>query len=107
MRDQVRRRKDAFIARLQRQLRNVGRCIVSISTADHNGYPRMGFKFQGRHVNIHVMRVIAILRNFGPIPEGYEVAHIEGCAVRACVYHTELQHYSRNAVTDPKGENLK
>jgi hypothetical protein len=95
----VKRDKARFIARLERNLRHVGECIVATGTADRNGYPRMNFRYKGHHVTIHTMRVIAILRNCAPIPAGHDVAHSAFCFNRCCVLHTELQHYGRNANT--------
>jgi hypothetical protein len=99
VKDQVKRRKALFIARLQRQLRTINGCIVAIGTCSENGYPRMNFRYKGELVTIHVMRVIAILRNCGPIPLGFEVAHEDDCPSRTCVLHTRLLHFSENANT--------
>lgn len=99
--DQVKRRRAAFTERLKRNLQNVGKCIVARGTLDHNGYPRMNFRFKGKHVTIHTMRVVAIMRTAAPIPRGLDVAHTHPSECpRSCVYHTELQHFSRNRATE-------
>lgn len=94
--------KEAFAARLKRILQPDGECMVATVTRDRNGYPRMNFRYKGRHVTIHVMRVVAIMRNkCQPIPLGYDVGHLrpDVCS-RACCSHVALQHYTINAATN-------
>lgn len=100
IKDQVTRRKDAFTARLQRLVRtNKNGCVLGKGSLDHKGYPRMNFKYKGRHVTIHMMRVFLILKTCAPIPVGYDTGHI-GCKDRRCVRHIELQPYRENCVTN-------
>jgi hypothetical protein len=97
VKDQVKRRKEDFQARLIRNLRRRGTCLVWKGTKDHKGYARMNFKFRGQHVTIHVHRVFMILMNCAPLPSGYEASHTQGCKHRTCVRHLQLQHYTENA----------
>lgn len=98
----VKRDKQAFVTRLQRNLNPSGECLIWAGTLDPKGYGRVSFRFNGRHVLIGVHRVFAILKNCGPIPLGMEAAHGSECTSRACVRHVSLQHYKENAATWPK-----
>lgn len=98
--DQVKRRKQAFITRLQSRLvSTVTGCLYYEGAQDHKGYPVMNFKYRGQHVQIGVHRVFAILGACGPIPRGMEAAHADECTSRTCVRHVALQHYKDNAST--------
>ncbi len=98
--DQVKRRKEEFIARLQRNLTAQGECLLYGGTLDHKGYARLNFRYRGRHVTIHAHRLFLILRQCAPLPKGFEAGHTKGCVSRTCVRHVELQHYRVNAHTN-------
>ena len=98
--DQVKRRKSEFIARLQRHIRPAGDCLIFDGTMDHNGYPRMNFKFKGQHITLHAHRLFMILKNCALLPAGYEAGHEPGCPHRGCVRHLTLQHFRVNSVTN-------
>lgn len=98
--DQVRRRKHQFITRLERNITHTPEgCALYRGTLDHNGYPRINFRYNGSHVTIHAYRLFAILKHRAPLPVGYDAAHMPGCTSRRCVRHVEVQHYSVNART--------
>lgn len=97
--DQVKRRKEAFIKRLEANIVSVGDCLCYTGRKDHNGYPRLNFKYQGEHITITAARVFLILKLCGPIPLEHEAGHTEECQHRSCVKHLRLEHYTSNAAT--------
>ena len=97
--DQVKRRKAAFISRLEKRLRPDGDCLIYQGTLDHKGYARMNFRYQGGHVSIHVQRVALILQLGTPIPRGIEAGHLSECRSRCCIRHVRSEHYKENAST--------
>ena len=98
IRDQVRRRKAAFIARLEARTTHDAEtgCRRYRATCS-DGYPLITFKFQGQSLVMKVHRVFAILRNCAPIPVGMDVGHLPHCKNRDCVAHTQLQPVKENA----------
>ena len=98
--DQVKRRKEAFAARLAKHLRTKGECRLYAGTLDHKGYARLNFRYQGRHVSIHAHRLFLIMKLRKPIPLEYEAGHEECCKHRNCVIHVRLEHYKKNASTN-------
>ena len=96
IKDQVKRRKDAFMARLQRLVRAEGDCVIGLGTKDRKGYPRMNLKRGGIHRSVHMMRVFIILRRSAPIPLGMDVGHTEECRDVRCVKHIKLQPFREN-----------
>lgn len=101
--DQVKRRKAAFIARLQRRLRQAGHCLVYEGTKDHKGYPRLNLRYKGEHVSIGAHRVFLILQLGRPIKRGYHAGHAVICEHLACVAHLREEHYKVNSA---KGADL-
>lgn len=97
--DQVKRRKAAFIARLQRRLKQEGHCLIYTGTRDHKGYARLNVRYKGQHVSIGAHRAFLILQLGRPIRRGYEAGHSEICQHRACVAHLREEHYRSNAAT--------
>lgn len=103
--DQVKRRKEAFMARLQRRLRADGECLLYNGSMT-DGYPCITFRWKGKIEKLKVMRVFMILKHGAPLPVGYDVGHLPECPSRACVRHIELEHHYVNALTDPKGNHF-
>lgn len=101
--DQVRRRKEAFIARLQSLVYADGPCILYKGAKNVNGYGRMNFRFkdhrrrtrEASHVQIEAHRLFLILRLGTPIPTDREAGHYF-CHNEACVRHVELQTREQN-----------
>lgn len=98
--DQVKRRKEAFAARLTKHLRKRGECRVYDGTLDHKGYARLNIYYRGQHVTIHAHRLFLIMKIRKPIPLEYEAGHTEECNHRNCVVHVRLEHYKKNAATN-------
>lgn len=102
--DQVRRRKDAFEQRLQRNLETRGECLCYRGTRDHKGYARLNLSYKpderpARIVTVHAHRLFLILKLRRPIRRGFEAGHTDECAHRTCVMHVAEEHYSSNAAT--------
>ena len=97
--DQVKRRKEAFIARLSSHIIQRGTCLCYEATKDHKGYARLNFRHKGKHISIAVQRVFMILKLCKPIPLAHEAGHTEECEHRTCVRHLQLEHYADNAAT--------
>lgn len=92
--DQVKRRKDALIARIQRWTRAEGECVVWHGAHDGCGYGVLSFKYMRKHIKINVPRIVLIMQLGTPIPESIEAGHT--CGNRACIRHIEAQHYKDN-----------
>lgn len=97
--DQIARRKDAFMRRLQRRLRAVGDCLLYEGTKDHKGYARANFRYNGKLVTIGMHRAFLIMKLKRPIRRGYEAGHLPECQHRSCVKHLREEHYKTNAMT--------
>lgn len=92
---QVRRDKERFIQRLQRNVAAHGDCILWQSSVNNKGYPRMNVRGSGgKHYQLGVHRVFAILMTAQPIPYGHEVDHV--CCRRGCVRHLQVVTAKRN-----------
>lgn len=100
VRDQLQRRKDAFIRRLESHCVPAGDCLIYQGTLDRKGYARLNFKYKGAHVTIHAHRLFLILQLGHAIPLSYEAGHAKTCSSRACVRHVRLEHYKLNARTN-------
>lgn len=105
MMDQVRRRKEAFTARLNARIEMRGQCLLYRGSLAE-GYPCINFRFKGQHIKMKAHRVFAILKHGAPLPLNYDVGHLPECPNRACVKHIELEHRYSNSYTDPQGNNL-
>lgn len=104
--DNVIRRKDAFMQRLQRNLVKRGSCLCYRGTLDHKGYARLNLShrhmYRGverKRVTIHAHRLFLILKLKRPIRRGYEAGHLSRCEHRTCVVHVREEHYRSNAAT--------
>lgn len=102
---QVRTRKDAFIARLQRRVKPDGACLLYNGSLTE-GYPRINLRYKGKHLSIKAHRVFMILKHGKPLPMGCDVGHTPECHSRACVKHIELEIRTINSYTDPQGSHL-
>lgn len=91
---QVKKDKERFIARLERNIRREGDCIIWRGRKDTCGYGHINFRHHGKHHPIAVHRLFLILRLCSPIPAGYEAGHT--CGNRACVKHVQLQTWQHN-----------
>lgn len=101
--DQVKRRKQQFIERLERNIRHLPNgCIEYWGALDHKGYPRISFRLNGEHTKVLAHRVFMIMMTCKPIPLGMEVDH--ECKNRRCVKHLRLKHYTENAADVKKAE---
>lgn len=104
--DQIRRRKEAFIARLERRIEPRGECRCYKGSLDHKGYARLTLSYKPdpkkprEVVVIGAHRLFLLLSLQRPIREGYEAGHTEKCEHRTCVAHLREEHYSTNAVTN-------
>lgn len=99
IKDQVTRRKDGFMRRLQRNIEQIGECLCYKGSVDHKGYARLNIRYRGEHVSIHAHRLFLILKIKKPIPLGFEAGHLPECEHRTCVKHLRLEHYTSNAAT--------
>lgn len=97
--DQVKRRKEAFIERLNNRLEKKGYCRLYKGNLDHKGYARLNIRFKGKIITIHAHRLFLILKIKKPIPLGFEAGHLSNCTSRRCVVHVALQHYKDNAAS--------
>lgn len=101
--DQLRRNREAFIARLQRLVRVDGDCRTWTGAPDANGYARLCFYVPGqrrrgrqpRKFFIGVHRLFLMLALKRPINEGMEAGHYE-CHNRLCVKHVIEQTKQEN-----------
>lgn len=92
---QVRIDRERFIQRLQRNVAVSGECVIWQSSVNNKGYPRMNFRAEGgKHYQLGVHRVFAILMTKQPIPYGHEVDH--ECQRRGCVRHLQVVTSKRN-----------
>ena len=100
--DQVKRRRDEFIARLQRRVSppvpnpELGTpCRFWLGQVTPNGYGRISFRLPGReHTNLYVHRLFLILRLCRPLAADREAGHL--CHNRLCVVHLEEQTRNDN-----------
>lgn len=100
--DNIRRRKDKFIARLNSRLEKRGDCLCYNGTKDQNGYARLSLSYKPDEkrrqiVTIHAHRLFLILKLRRPIRLSHEAGHLETCEHRTCVLHVQEEHYSFNA----------
>lgn len=105
--DQVKRRKEAFILRLQKNLKSEGTCL-SYTGATRGGrsgpgYPTTGFRVPGQsngkdrgRVQIGVHRLFLILLLYRPIRKGYEAGHTCPRNDRSCVVHVQEMTHKEN-----------
>ena len=95
--DQVRRHRERLTARLIRNTKVEGSCLVWVGAcgSTNGGYPKMNFRHNGRHVQIDVHRLFLMLMDCAPIPEGIEAGHYF-CHNARCVVHVERQTRSDN-----------
>lgn len=101
----VRERREAFIARLQRHVVTApdgAGCYEYRAAGDGRGYSKISFRHRGRHVVISAHRVFWILMSGAQIPLGMEVDH--PCCNRPCVRHLRLLPFAVNART--KGDHV-
>lgn len=106
--DQVKRRREAFIARIGRFTRADGECVVWIgSRTGRNAYPGMNARVPGvpranNHFKLMVHRVALILRTGKPIPLDKEAGHFQ-CHNPLCIKHVQLETRAENlAVRDER-----
>lgn len=93
--DQVARRKDEFTARIKRRttITDDG-CLIYNGASRRGLYPRMNFRYNGKHVQIDACRVFLILRLGRPIYIGMEAGHT--CNNTRCVQHLEEITWQEN-----------
>lgn len=86
IKNQIAINKERFIQRLQRNVMKLScGCIIWLGGSDRDGYCRMNFRHNGKHLHLMVHRVFYTLMSKEPIPVNIEIDHI--CGNRACVYH--------------------
>lgn len=91
--------KERFIARLTRNLRVRGACVIW--TGYHRGgklgneYPCMSFRIDGRSMPFSVHRIFLTLRLCRPINRFMEAGHYY-CHNSSCVRHVEEQTRAQN-----------
>jgi len=101
---QVKKDKQRFINRLSaRVAHQASGCVEYRGGMDQKGYPKISFRFEGRHLMIAAHRVFMIMMTCKPIPIGMEVDH--ECRNRRCVRHLRLVHYRDNAADVKKAED--
>ena len=95
--DQVRRHRERLIARLIRNTKVEGTCLIWTGArgSANGGYPKMNFRHKGRHAQIDVHRLFLMLMDCAPIPEGFEAGHYL-CHNQLCVVHVERQTRADN-----------
>lgn len=101
--DQVRRRKEAFIHRLEQRIQ-MGGIPDGYTTpcrfyngASYHGYPNLTFHLPGSNGDkyvVHAHRLFWVLANCQEIPKGMEPDHT--CQNRACIAHLNLVPMAEN-----------
>lgn len=86
--NQVRRRKDALIKRLERNIRWEGGCAIWTGAKNSHGYGRINFRVGSKHAQFTAHAVFMTLMLKAPIPDDKEIDHI--CNRRDCVRHLQL-----------------
>ena len=86
--------KEKLIARLSRNLVRSGQCWIWTGAKDHDGYPKMNFRHDGKHVQVYVHRVFFVLREGRDPSEGMELDH--KCQNPACVWCTQEITVTKN-----------
>lgn len=102
----VQSRSNRFAARLRKHIQPLDGCFV-YNGSRQNGYARMNFRHNGKHVSIHAHRVFLIIKLGRPIRIGYDAGHTSECRHRHCVLHVIEQHHTENAITDPTGDHFR
>lgn len=109
----VKRDKDRFTARLQRNLVAVGDCLCYVGTLDHKGYARLNLSYPHTYrgvrrkiVTIHAHRLFLIMKLGRPLRRGFEAGHLPECQHRTCVKHVDEEHYITNAATYCRREEM-
>lgn len=103
--DNVRRRKQQFMRRLESRIVRIGECRVYQGTLDHKGYARLNLSYKptedtpAERVTIGAHRLFLILKLRRPIRRGFEAGHLPECEHRACVLHLREEHYKSNAAS--------
>lgn len=80
--------RERLIARIERNTRWEGDCLVWTGAIKRNGYGAINFKYDGRHVQFSIHAVFMTLMRCAPLPDDMEVDHF--CNNRACVRHLQL-----------------
>lgn len=101
--DQIERNKEGFILRLtrnsERQLavpdQEIG-CLLWTARCNNDGYPRMNFVFESRHVTAYVHHVTFALHTGRNVPPKRERDH--SCNTRHCIEprHLEVVTHAEN-----------
>lgn len=95
--EKVRKNKAGLIARLHRNTKRDGDCLVWVGAKNKYGYPKMNFRgLGGVHVQAYVHRVMWVLAANEDIPENLEIDHT--CNRRDCVNpkHMEIVTHVEN-----------
>jgi hypothetical protein len=104
--DQVRRRKEKFVARLNARLEQIGACLCYRGSLDQKGYARLNLSYwpspkkRREIVTIHAHRLFLIMKLQRPIKRSHEAGHLPECEHRTCVAHLHEEHYKSNAATN-------
>ena len=86
LKKQIATDKERFIQRLQRNVMSTScGCVIWLGGADRDGYCRMNFRHNSKHLHLMVHRVFYTLMTREPIPLNIEIDHT--CRNRECVLH--------------------
>lgn len=97
VRHHVKKDKERLIRRLEGLVASVGDCVLFLgSRRIGDGYGRLTFRYNGKHVTIDAQRVFLILALHRPIRLGFDAGHTNFCLNKHCVRHLFEQ---------PSGEN--
>lgn len=106
--DQIKRRREQFIARIERFTRTDGECVLWTGSRTGRGaYPGMNARIPNvpradSHFKLMVHRVALILRTGKPIPLDKEAGHFK-CHNPLCIKHVQLETRAENlAVRDER-----
>lgn len=95
LQDQIARvGKEKLIARLSKNLVKHGSCWIWVGALTQDGYPRMNFRYRGKHTQVYVHHVFYVLRTGEDVKRGIELDH--KCQIPACVWCTQEITSTRN-----------
>lgn len=86
---QIRKDKERLIQRLSRNISAQGDCKVWTGCSNNDGYPKISFRVNGRHVQVYVHRLFFVLKSAEPISLNMEIDHT--CHNRKCVNPAHMQ----------------
>lgn len=94
--DQIKRRKEQFIARLERNVRKDGDCYLWVGRGHSNGYGEINFRIgTNKTFCIGAHRLFLILKIQRPIADGMEAGHFH-CHNARCMKHVVEQTRTNN-----------